>query len=64
MTDFTEIKERLRKMRAPAGKRTQKVTSFRLDLDLVKWLDEQPNKGRYINNLIRADMNNNQVTEV
>lgn len=64
MTDFAEIKERLRKMRAPAGKRTQKVTSFRLDLDLVKWLDAQPNKGRYINNLIRADMNHNQVTEV
>lgn len=56
MTDFVEIKERLRKMRAPAGKRTQKVTSFRLDLDLIKWLDEQPNKGRYINDLIRADM--------
>lgn len=56
MTDFVEIKERLRKMRAPAGKRTQKVTSFRLDLDLVKWLDEQPNKGRYINDLIKADM--------
>lgn len=63
MTDFAEIKERLRKMRAPAGKRTQKVTSFRLDLDLIKWLDSQPNKGRYINNLIRADMNNNQSAD-
>lgn len=34
---------------------TQKMISVRLDNDLVEWLDTQPNKNRYINNLIRDD---------
>lgn len=38
------------------GSRTQKVYSFRLDGDLIEWLYRQPNKGRYLNNLIRDDM--------
>lgn len=38
------------------GSRTQKVYSFRLDGDLIEWLYRQPNKGRYLNNLIRNDM--------
>lgn len=38
------------------GSRTQKVYSFRLDGDLIDWLYRQPNKGRYLNNLIRDDM--------
>ena len=39
------------------GSRTQKVYSFRLDGDLIEWLYRKPNKGRYLNNLIRDDMN-------
>lgn len=31
----------------------QKMMSFRLDNDNVLWLESQPNKGRYINDLIR-----------
>lgn len=46
---------RIRKVRAAAGTRTQKHTAFRLDLDLAGWLSTMPNKGRYINDLIRAD---------
>lgn len=35
----------------------QKLMSFRLDNDNALWLDFHPNKGRYINDLIRADRN-------
>lgn len=38
------------------GSITQKVYSFRLDGELIEWLNRQPNKGRYINDLIRDDM--------
>lgn len=38
------------------GSITQKIYSFRLDGDLIEWLNRQPNKGRYLNNLIREDM--------
>lgn len=31
---------------------TQKMISFRLDLDLVELLEHEPNKGRLINNLL------------
>lgn len=37
------------------GSRTQKVYSFRLDEDLIGWLDTRKNKGRYLNELIRDD---------
>jgi hypothetical protein len=33
------------------------MMSFRIDNDVLEWLNAQPNKGRYINNLIRGDMN-------
>lgn len=38
------------------GVRTQKMMSLRIDNDLLPWLEKQPNKGRYINNLIRQDI--------
>lgn len=38
------------------GSLTQKVYTFRLDDELIDWLYRQPNKGRYLNNLIRDDM--------
>lgn len=37
---------------------TQRMMSFRLDNDNAFWLDTQPNKGRYINWLIRLDRRN------
>ena len=49
-------KEPLRKEGRKKGERTQKMVSFRLDNDLIDWLQRQPNKGRFINNLIRHDM--------
>ncbi len=46
---------RLRKEYAPKGQRSQKMVTFRLDLDNEEWLHQQQNKGRYINDLIAAD---------
>lgn len=42
--------------KSPKGVRTQKMFSFRIDLDLVGYLESQPNKGRFINDLLRAHM--------
>ena len=44
-----------RRAYAKRGQANQKMISFRLDLDNELWLNTQPNKGRYINDLIRAD---------
>lgn len=44
-----------RKKYAKRGTREQKILSFRVDLENVEWLDLQPNKGRYLNELIMRD---------
>lgn len=58
-----EEKERVRKAYAPKGQRTQKMMSFRVDNDLEEWLNQQPNKGRYINDLIMADWERHRGNE-
>lgn len=55
MEEQKEQKERQRKAYAPKGERSQRTMSFRLDNELAEWLNQQPNKGRYINDLIKAD---------
>ena len=50
-----EKKERSRRKYAKRGETSQKMMSFRLDQENEYWLSSFPNKGRYINNLIRAD---------
>lgn len=50
-----ENKERIRKTYAPKGERGQKSMTFRVDNENLPHLELQPNKGRYINDLIRAD---------
>lgn len=50
-----EKKERTRKEYAPKGERSQKMMTFRVDMDNVPWLETKTNKGRYINELIAAD---------
>lgn len=48
--------QRVRKTPSANGSQSQKMMNFRLDLDLLQWLSTKPNKGRYINDLIREDM--------
>lgn len=55
MKQTEETKERNRKVYAPRGERQQKTICFRLDNENASWLNNQANKGRYINNLIAAD---------
>ena len=50
-----ETKDPLRKGGKQRGVTTQKMMSFRVDNDLIEWLDRQANKGRYINELIKRD---------
>lgn len=50
-----KAKERIKKEYAPNGQRSQKLMCFRCDLDNLEWLNQQPNKGRAINNLIRKE---------
>lgn len=50
-----EKNERTRRKYAKRGETNQKMMSFRLDQENEYWLSTFPNKGRYINNLIRAD---------
>ena len=49
------MKELVRKGGNTRGVLTQKMVSFRCDNDNMLWLESQPNKGRYLNNLIRKD---------
>ena len=51
-------KKRVRKEGITHGKVSQKVFSFRLDIEHLEWLNLQPNKGRYINDLIAKDWRN------
>lgn len=51
-------KERTRREYAKKGERNQKMVTFRLDNENREWLEQQPNKGRYINNLIAEDKKN------
>lgn len=55
-----ETGERLRKARAPRGTREQTAFTFRVDNDIRDWLEQKPNKGRYINQLIAADRDAHQ----
>lgn len=55
MNEEKDTRERVRKAYAPKGERSQKMVTFRADLENIKWLEQQHNKGRYINNLIAAD---------
>ena len=57
------MEEKKRKIRIPEDQRkrkvftwgqvTQKMMSFKIDLDLVERLKDEANKGRLINNLLR-----------
>lgn len=48
-------KKRIKREYAKRGSSNQKMMSFRLDNENAEWLQKQPNKGRYINELIAKD---------
>lgn len=50
-----EEKNPIRKEGRTRGTITQKPMAFRCDIENIDWLQRQPNKGRYINELIRKD---------
>ena len=50
------VKARLRKAGITRGVRTQKMMTFRLDADLVDYLETKDNKGRFINDCLRSRM--------
>lgn len=49
------MKELKRKGGNAKGIITQKMMSFRVDVENIEWLNQQQNKGRYINDLVSAD---------
>ena len=52
---MNEVQKQERKSGRERGKVTQKVFSFRIDVEHLPWLELQANKGRYINDLIAKD---------
>ena len=52
---MNEVHKQERKSGRERGKVTQKVFSFRIDVEHLPWLELQANKGRYINDLIAKD---------
>ena len=52
---MNEVQKQERKSGRERGKVTQKVFSFRIDVEHLPWLELQSNKGRYINDLIAKD---------
>lgn len=50
-----EEKARVRKAYAARGETSQKMVTFRCDLENIEWLESKVNKGRYINDLIAKD---------
>lgn len=56
-----EIKKVERKKGRVNGQVTQIMTSFRVDADVVDYLKSKPNRGRFLNELIRADKSNNKA---
>lgn len=54
MTKKIDENDRVRKAYAARGEREQKMVNFRCDLENIEKLNRQPNKGRFINDAIRA----------
>lgn len=59
MEILEQPRKQVRKEYAKHGERGQKMVTFRLDLENEEWLARQSNRGRYINNLIAADREQN-----
>lgn len=62
MEEKRQESERVRKAYAKRGTRSQAFFNFRCDLDNLEWLNKQPNKGRAVNEAIRAAREKEQGT--
>ena len=56
MTKKLDDESRVRRAYSARGTRGQKMFNFRLDLDLWEALQGLPNKGRFVNDAIRAQL--------
>lgn len=56
MTKRLEDSERVRRAYASRGERSQIRVGFLLDNEHREWLEQQPNKSRYLNRLIAEDI--------
>lgn len=54
MNEEKKSSERIRKNYS-RNEVSQKMMAFRIDLENLEWLQQFPNKGRYINELIAHD---------
>lgn len=61
MKTENDIKKIERKKGRVNGQITQIMTSFRVDSDVVDYLKSKPNRGRFLNELIRVDMLNSKM---
>lgn len=50
-----EMSQRIRKSYAPRGQRSQVRITFLLDAENYEHWAQQPNRGRYLNELIKKD---------
>lgn len=46
----------MEKKKKSANGASQRACLFKIDNELLGWLEKQPNKGRYVNELIKRDM--------
>ncbi len=63
MKEEKQEQQRIRRAYAKKGERNQKMMAFRLDNENAEWLQMQPNRGRYLNELIANDRQRQQHSD-
>lgn len=64
MKEEKQEQQRIRRAYAKKGERNQKMMAFRLDNENAEWLQMQPNRGRYLNELIANDRQTKQHSDL
>ena len=59
MTKKIDDENRVRKVYAEKGSRSQERFTFRMDIDNYEVVQQQPNKGRFVNDAIREKIQRN-----
>lgn len=63
MTENKTTQAGTRKAYTARGEKSQRMMTFRLDVENIEYLRTKPNKGRFINELIAAARSNEPGTE-